>query len=258
MVAHAAVDGHLVGRGRDDRRGGEQRPASTGAQIRRPAARPGRQAAEQPEPQQHERQRAPVLSGHRLVRPLPSRWRGEPGDELVGPAALDDAGGLRPLADGGLADAEPLADLGVRQALGDQVGDLPAAAGPAGQHRGPQPDRGLERPGGGVVADDAGVPGAVLGGGHRRPRVEVRRAAPGAGVVGERLLDRADPDADVPGVGAQQPLDGVGHGGAVVEHALELVADGALEAGPGRHVGERRRASRGSGPGRSGSRAGPR
>ena len=81
----------------------------------------------------------------------------------------------------------------------------------------------------GVVAGDPQPPGRGLGGGHRLAGVEVGRAATGSGALGERLLDLADADADVPALLAQQPLDDRGQRGRVVEHALELVTGRALE-----------------------------
>ena len=70
--------------------------------------------------------------------------------------------------------------------------------------------------------------------------MEVRRPAAGPRVVGEGLVDRADPDPDVPLVLAQQRLDHAGEARRVVQDALELVARGALEGQQQGRVGQGR------------------
>ena len=142
-----------------------------------------------------------VLSAFIGLRRASQQAAGEVGDQLAGPPALDDAGRLGALADRRLGDAEPLRGLVVRRPGVDQVGHLPAPRRAPVQDRGPQPERGLEgRAAGVVAARPAGARALDLAAGDRLAGVQVGRAAAGPGALGERLLDLADADADVPAV----------------------------------------------------------
>ena len=187
---------------------------------------------EQPEQQgddeRHRRSSFSVLG----VQQVGEQVAGQP----TGPALVDQPGRLGALADGRLADPETAARLDVGQPLVQRVDDLPAAVGAAFEEAGPQPEHRLQLLSTVVLATDSDPVRHGLGPGDGVAGVQVRRAATGPGVGGQRLLDGPDPDPDRPAAGPQQGADrGDGRPG-VGEHRLHLVADGALEGpqpGPG-------------------------
>ena len=137
-----------------------------------------------------ERHRRPSF----VSRPRPcsrsaSRSRGQP----TRPALVDQPGRLGALADRRLADPEPAARLDVGQPLVQRVDDLPAAVGAPFEDAGPQPEHGLQLLGTVVLATDSDPVRHGLRPGDGVAGVQVRRAATGAGVRGQRLLDRRRP-----------------------------------------------------------------
>ena len=179
-----------------------------------------------------------VAGGHRS----PSRAvRVRNSHELARPPPLGDAGCGGPLADRRLGDPEPRGGLLVGQALVDEVGDLPAPVRTPCQQGRPQPDRRLQGPRRVARPGRPDPPRARLGRGDGLARRDVRRPAPGAGLVGERGLDLADPDPDVPGVGTEQVLE------------RERAARPGRRARPGTR--RRRCAGRRAGPGRRRARS---
>ncbi len=160
---------------------------------------------------------APVPSTH--DGSFPSRRAAQVGGELARPppSTMPAAAWARWLTADWVM-PEPLRGLVVRQALGDQVGDLPAAGGAPGEHGRPQPQRGLQRAGVGVVAER---PAGATGCSWRRSRPAGRGGTPVRGrpvrASGSGSSTSPTPMPDVPGVRRAAALDdrGRSRGGIV-------------------------------------------